>query len=146
MRIITIAIISFLMLVIASQTASAQRFTAQLFVEQNIMGNQKGIQIGTSLFHYARVAYFYQASHKVSFEKDSNNYAFTGLNISIPIKRCEDISFWAGMKTGIVNDQFLIATPQLTTQIALVKHVNLLINTAYRAGHPAVGTALSLNF
>lgn len=144
-RIILISLASFLMMV-AAKSASAQTFSATAFVEQNITGVQKGAEISTQAFSKIRVAYFFQATEKISFEENANNYPFHGLSVNMPIKNCSGISVWAGVKTGFVNGDFLIVTPQITTEIAIVNHVNLKIMTGYRAGHAAIGSGLSLSF
>lgn len=141
-KVLLIAAISFLMIE-ASKSVSAQKLAGTAYMEQNIMGLQKGIQLSTSIWDKARVAYFFQATSKFSLETSGQNYPFHGINISLPVSNCGNLKLWASLKTGLVNGKYLITTPQINTELTVLKHVNLGVTTGYRAGHAAVGTSIS---
>ena len=138
-----ITLLTFLMMVMA-KTGTAQTVSITPFVEQNIMGVQKGLEVSSRLMNKFDVGYFFQASNNVSFEQDQHNYPFHGLSMDFRVKSCGDLQFWAGLKTGIVNYKYLAAVPQVTTEINLIKWLSVGIQASYRAGHPALGTAISV--
>ncbi len=143
-QLILIALLSFLLLV-AGKKASAQHINFSLFVEQNIVGLQKGVLVSTEM-KKIRLGYFYQASEKISFEKDMYNYSLHGLHANFPIKSCDGLSLYGGIKAGLVNGSFLIITPQVTTEFSINNFINLGFSTSYRAGHAAMGALISIHY
>lgn len=144
LRILLIAALSFMLLVISTKATKAQSLGVAVFAEQNIMGLQKGAEVGYVTRNNLQVAYFFQATEQVTFEGSDSNYPFHGLSVSAPIKQCDGLIFSAGMKTGFVNGKYLIMTPQITTELKLFGPLALGITAGYRAGHPALGSKLSL--
>lgn len=144
LRVLLIALLSFLLMVLAVKNTTAQKLRASVYLEQNVMGVQKGAEVSTQLFKTARVAYFFQATNSISMESDLNNYPYHGMSVTLPVKRCDGLAFWAGIKTGLVNGQYFIATPQMTTEFKITRHIQLGLSAAYRAGHPALGSFVSI--
>lgn len=142
LKLLLICLITLLLLI--ANTTQAQVLEASVTVEQNIMGFQKGIAINAAVFKNIRLGYFYQATERLSFENDANNYPFHGLSASLPIKRCEGLAVWGGLKSGFVNGNYLIVTPEIVTSFQLSKIFGLGLSMSYRAGHPALGSRITL--
>ncbi len=138
-----ITLFTFLLMALA-KTSSAQVIGVTPFIEQNIMGVQKGLEVSSRIKDKFDVGYFFQATNNVSFEQDQRNYPFHGLSMDVRIKSCGDLQFWTGLKTGFVNGKYLAAVPQVTTEISLIKWLSVGIQASYRAGHPALGSAISI--
>lgn len=143
-RILLITALSFLLLVLSAKMAKSQSLGISAFAEQNIMGFQKGVEAGFVAHNKMQIAYFFQATERFAFEGDDSNYPFHGLSFTTPIKQCDGLIFSAGMKTGFVNGKYLIMTPQVVTELRLFGPLALGFTAAYRAGHPAIGSKLSL--
>lgn len=138
--------ISILFVLLASglNTAQSQSLGISVFAEQNIMGFQKGIEIGYVACNNLQISYFFQATKRIDFEGDDSNYPFHGLSFTAPIRQSEDLIFSAGVKTGFVNGKYLIMTPLIVTELKLFGPLSLGFTAAYRAGHPALGSKLSV--
>ncbi len=139
------ALITILLIALSISDANAQKLQATTYLEKNIMGTQKGVQVSASIYKNVKVSYFFQATEKFSLEKDGQNYPFHGLNFLVPVSNCGNIQIWASLRTGLVNGKYLIATPQVNTEIKIAKHFSMGISTGYRAGQASAGTFLSFN-
>lgn len=144
LRILMITTLSFLLLFIGVQTAKSQSLGVSAFLENNIVGLQKGVEIGYVSRNNLKIAYFFQATEKISFEDNAYNYPFHGISLLAPIKQCDGLIFSAGMKTGFVNGKYLIMTPQVETELKLFGPLALGFTAGYRAGHAAIGSKLSV--
>lgn len=141
-KLFLITVLTFMLLVLGTK-ASAQRIHFIGFVEQNIIAVQKGVSITSAVGDRIQVGYFFQATHQLSFEQKQSNYPFHGLDLQFRVKNCNSLTLWGGLKTGLVNGQYLAVVPQLNTQVSLTRWLGLGINASYRAGHPALGTSVS---
>lgn len=137
---LTLALI-FAALLIQVRPASGQQLVAAAFAERNIMGFQKGMEVGYATRHAIQLTYFYQTTREITFENGSS-YAFHGLSLNVPVKRFDRVDFLAGAKAGLVNGHFLAASPQLTTQVKLGKHLKAGAVVGYRAGYATLGSKL----
>lgn len=123
----------------------AQEVEASAYVEQNVYAFQKGLEVGFVTGRYLKVSYFFQGKDVKGIGELGKNHMFHGLGVQIPVKRCDGIMVSAGMKAGFVNNQYIIVTPQVTTEIRIMGPVHLAVTAGYRAGHPTIGSKLSIH-
>ncbi|MEQ8473528.1 MAG: hypothetical protein RIC35_20190 [Marinoscillum sp.] len=122
----------------------AQGGEAVTYVQETAMGLQKGYELRYVTRKGFGLGGFVQSSNNFSYESGKDNYPFVGTSIQIPISTCGKIQFCGELKTGLVNNRFLIATPELTTRYTLMKHVKLAISAGIRAQEAAVSAKLIL--
>ena len=82
-------------------------------MRKNIVGLQKGVEVGFVTNRNFKSTYFYQATQKFSFGENVRNYPFHGLNLQFPIKQCDGIVFSGSLRTGIVNNRYFMVTPSV---------------------------------
>jgi hypothetical protein len=109
------------------------------------VGLQKGASLGMETRFGLQTSIFYQASEKISFEEDANNYPFAGLEVSYKLVNCGSLSLEPGLRTGIVNAKFLVVSPQVTTRLHLNHWLSSGFTMTYRAGQPAIGTSIRIH-
>ena len=68
---------------------------------------------------------------------------FYGAAIQAPIAKSEKIDFFATVRVGFVNQNFLVALPGLETRIKTWRYLSTIFSMGYRVGYPSVGLKLS---
>ncbi|MFZ9045476.1 MAG: hypothetical protein ACO2ZZ_06400 [Cyclobacteriaceae bacterium] len=125
--------------------AKAQQIYGSVFAQNTIAGLQQGTEIGYTGSKNFGVGVFFQSTEVMSLERSIENYPFYGVSLQVPIKaNCNGLSFVAQARTGLVNHEFIVVTPQLETQLDVNQFIKLGLNMSYRAGHSAIGARLVL--
>lgn len=124
---------------LASGIAMGQHIEASVYGEKNIVGFQKGAEVGFVTNRNFKSTYFYQATQKVSFGENTRNYPFHGVNLQFPIKQCDGLIFSGSVRTGFVNNKYLIITPQVSTEFRIKGPLSMAVTAGYRAGQAAMG-------
>lgn len=144
-----IKLISWFIIVIAFailNEAKAQQVYGSVFAQNTIAGLQQGTEIGYTGSKNFGVGVFFQSTEVMSLERSIQNYPFYGLSVQVPIKaNCNGLSFVARARTGLVNHEFVVITPQLETQLDINKFLKVGLNMSYRAGHSAIGARLIMS-
>lgn len=139
--IFTIAIL--FIVALAANPAAAQHLEVQAYAQETIIGLQKGYSIRKVTKKGIKMGVFHQSTQSFSFNDQANNYPFTGTEISYPLTNCGKIKLYANLKTGILNNQFIVAIPEIESEIAINKVLRAGIASSIRAGEAAI--ALKLN-
>lgn len=124
----------------------AQHAYGSVFIQNTIAGLQQGTEIGFLTQKQFAVGAFFQSTEILNVEKSVHNYPYYGVTLQAPIKTsCNGVSFLAQVKTGVVNNEFIVVTPQLETQLDITSFLKVGFNMGYRAGHSAIGARVILN-
>ena len=113
-----------------------------LGVQKNVMDIQYTYDLTFRYKNFLGLGVFGQSSQYISFEEKENNYPIIGLDISLPLKTCEELRILAHLKGGLVNNQFFIITPELETRLKLIKHIYLSTSIGIRRNQEAIGGKL----
>lgn len=145
-RNLTLIIFLFVMFIVAlARPGQAQNLEFSTMAQQTVMGLQKGYAVAFRTKSGWGVGSFFQSTNHLSFEQSADNYPFYGVDISAPLKTCGDLQLLAHVKTGLVNQDFLIATPELETRYKINPFLKIAIGAGYRSQQAAISATLILN-
>lgn len=139
-----ISTLQLLLLMLIVLDTKAQVVEISTFTQSTIMGLQKGVEIGVFSKGGLGFSTFYQSTEVFSFETGANNYPYYGFAANVPVKQCSGLSFHAQLRGGVVNQEFIIVTPQVETRLDINHWITGAITAGYRAGQPAVGAKIIL--
>lgn len=139
-----LAILLVLFFMALAQISHAQKLEISTMVQQTVRGLQKGLQVDYRTNSGWGAGVFFQASNRWSLEESTSNYPFYGIDVSAPIKTCGDLQLLAHVKAGLVNQNFLIATPELETRFRITKFLILGLGAGYRSRQAALSAKLIL--
>ena len=134
-----------LFLIACSIRSKGQGVEISSKVQQTVMGLQTGHSLEFRTADGYGIGSFYQSTNYMSFEQSATNYPFYGLSLSAPLTRCGNVQVLGQLLTGVVNQKFLIATPEIETRIVLTKFIQLGIGAGYRSRQAAVSARLIIN-
>lgn len=140
--IFTISIL-FITLLVSNQS-EAQHLEAQAYVQETIIGMQKGYSIKKVTKKGVKMGVFHQSTQSFSFNDQANNYPFSGAELAYPITQCGKVKLYANLKTGIVNNQFIVAIPEIESEIAINQYLTAGIASSVRAGEAAIAFKLNV--
>lgn len=137
-----IAAILILILLAFSVSARSQGLEITSRAQQTIMGMQTGHGIEYRSSKGFGVGGFYQSTNYMSFEQSVTNYPFYGLDLSAPLVKCGNVQVLAHVMTGMVNQKFLIVTPEVETRMTITGFLKLGVGAGYRSRQAAVSARL----
>lgn len=141
-----VAWISIVIFLILSSNASAQTPFVGAYTQKTIAGLQQGAEIGFSSAHQFGLGVYFQSTEWWNLESGIHNYPYYGLFAEIPIKQdCEGLSVLLRANAGLADNQFVVVTPAIITQVKLTDWLNLRFNMSMRAGHAAIGSSVLFN-
>jgi len=122
---------------ILSTIVSAQDIVISGGAEITVGGNQ----FGGAVMYETKKAWgagpFYQAGiSRHGAEKGLKN-PFYGVALQAPIIISKRISFFATVRTGLVNAKFLVIVPSLDTRIDLTPKTGFSVGAGLRSGYPS---------
>ena len=138
---ITITLLFFASLSIAI----AQKISTQTFVQQTVMGLQKGYGLRAQTNKGWGVGVLFQSNGKLSLENSEGNYPFIGLETLIPLTKCGNVSFFLTPKVGFVNTNYFVIIPEVETSIKINKRFSTAITAGMRSRESSVGAKLIIN-
>ena len=117
-----------------------------LGAQKNVMDIQYNYDLTFRYKNFFGLGVFGQSSKYMSFEQENNNYPIIGLDMSMPVKTCEELRVLVHLKGGLVNNQFIIVTPELETRLKLFKHIHLSTSIGIRRNQAAIAGKLLITF
>lgn len=131
------ALIIILLALIGSR-ANGQSLLTAAYAEYTVSGVQYG---GTATWATERqwgAGIFYQSSLRTT--ENSNIKEYYGLMLQVPIVRTSQLLLTGTLRSGIVNDQFLVVVPGLETRMELGKKIAVAFGMSVRMNYPAVSS------
>lgn len=144
---LNINLIAFLILMFLlsfARQSKGQNLEFSTMVQQTTMGLQSGYSVEYRTALGPAIGAFYQSTNHLSFETTPENYPFYGVDLSTPVKRCGDLELLAHLRVGLVNQNFLIATPELETRLSIFDFLKVGLGAGYRSRQAAVSAKLIL--
>ncbi len=132
-----IVIILFFVMAGVTQGRS-QGIQAETYVQLSAIGTQPGVALRWVNQKGWGLGGFYQSNKAFDFEGRLSNRSFSGLDFVVPIITCEKLALSGSLKAGFVNNQFLVVTPEINTQVSIARSWSLALGAGYRVGQPAV--------
>jgi hypothetical protein len=125
-----------------STFVSAQDIVISAGAEKTVAGTQYG---ATMMYETKKVwgaGPFYQTSFaRDNGEKKLKN-PFYGIAIQAPLARSERISLIAAIRTGLINEKFLVVVPSLETRIKMTSKAGVSVGAGLRSGFPSIAAKL----
>ena len=133
----TTLILSYLFICTASVMGQAILIGVQ--TEITVAGYQYG---GSMLHETARkwgYGVFYQTSLSKSYE-EANKKLLYGIQLQAPLAKSERIKFFATLKGGLANKQFVVVIPGLETHISIRNRLGFAFGMSMRMSYPAISS------
>ena len=134
-----------LILLFGSTFMFGQNISGQAFVEQTVMGFQKGYGLRFQTAKGLGVGILFQSNGKLSNESSGSNYPFYGIETIVPLAKCNNMRFFLSPKLGFVNKNFLVLIPQVETEIKLTKNLSLGVTAGLRARESSTGAKVIIH-
>lgn len=134
-----------ILIAIVQLTASSQSLTGQAFLQQTVMGTQKGFGLRIQNQKGWGLGLIHQSTLKSSKESLGERYPFYGIEAVVPLTKCGNMRFFFTPKTGIVNEQFFILIPEVETEIKITDTFSAGITAGIRARQSATGIKLLIH-
>ncbi len=130
-------LIIFLLALIGSK-ANGQRLLTAAYAEYTVAGVQYGGMATWATERQWGAGIFYQSSLQTT--ENSNIKKYYGLMLQVPIVRASKLLLTGTLRSGIVNDQFLVIVPGLETKVDLGKKIAVAFGMSVRMNYPAVSS------
>lgn len=127
------------------RVAQAQRVSAQSFIQQTVMGLQKGYGMRVQANSGWGVGILFQSNGKLSLENGKGNYPFYGVEALIPLTKCGNIKLFFSPKIGFANTNFLVIIPEVETEIEISSRFSAGITAGMRSRESSAGLKLIIN-
>jgi hypothetical protein len=114
----------------------SQKLLTSTYAEYTVTGVQYGGAATYATDRQWGVGIFYQSSLRVT--ESYNKYY--GILLQVPIVRTPQLLLTGTLRTGIVNDQFLVIVPGLETRIELNKKIAVAFGMSVRMNYPAISS------
>jgi hypothetical protein len=107
-----------------------------------------GYEYGSSLTYRVKPLFafggFYQASIGRESERMTVNNPFYGILVSAPLRKCDQMNFYANTRIGLVNQNFMVIVPGIETEIQIFKTISLGIGMSMRKGFLSANTNIKM--
>jgi hypothetical protein len=123
-------------------SGSAQTLSGQAYLQNTIMGLQKGIGLRIQTNKGLGLGMVFQSNLNSKREGLNEDYAFYGIETIIPLTKCGNMRFFLTPKTGFVSEDFFVLIPEVETEIRITKTFSAAITAGIRARESATGIKL----
>ena len=124
--------------------ANAQGVYARIGGESTVAGLRYGGSIGYVAKSKFQTGIFYQQSVSASEFSGAIPANFTGLEISVPLVKCEKLYVSGHLRGGIANKMFIVVIPGFRTSVVITPRFEAGAGMHWRYNRPA--HELSLQF
>lgn len=125
----------------------AQNLKSKLYmsaiIEKTILEKQAGGGIYLQLPSLWRIGGFYQTTFDNKVEGTTGG-TFWGALLAVPLVKAKKMNFYFNARAGLVDNIFFVATPGVTTEIKISRHLGVDIGMSLRKGYLSANT--NLNF
>ncbi len=122
-----------------------QTFSGQMFVQQTVMGLQKGYGLRYQAYEGLGIGILFQSNGKISSDPTGNPFPFYGMEAIIPLAKYDNLSFFLTPKVGFVNKYFFVLIPEAETAIKIFKDLSVGITAGIRARQSSAGAKVILH-
>lgn len=129
-----------IILVLTIMEANAQKLVMQTGVEKTVAGFEYGAFLSYETKRMWALGTFYQTG--LTRNNPEGNFVpknnFYGMMIQAPIAKSERLAFLANVRTGFVNEKFLVIVPSVETLVHISSRIGVTIGTGLRMGYPSL--------
>ena len=123
-------------------SCSAQTITGQTYLQNTIMGLQRGIGLRVQTDKGLGLGMVYQTNLNRKSEGLNEDYAFYGIETIIPLTKCGNMRFFFTPKAGFVSEDFFVLIPEVETEIKITNTFSAAITAGIRARESSTGIKL----
>ncbi|WP_425390703.1 hypothetical protein [Ekhidna sp.] len=135
-------IIISVLLIGAKFSATAQTLTGNAFLQNTVMGLQKGFGLRAQTEKGLGLGMIFQSNLKSTKEGLDEKYPFYGVETVIPVTKCGNMRLFLTPKAGFVNEDYFILIPEVETEIRITDMFSAAITAGIRARESATGVKL----
>ncbi len=119
---------------------NAQNLVLQLGAEKTVSVNQLGIVAGLELKKQWALGGFYQTDWKQTATEGTQTFSstFYGFYLQAPLARTEKLGLFATLRTGLVENRFVVVVPSLETRYYITPRAGAALGSSIRMGHPSL--------
>ncbi len=135
----TLLIVLFSILV---KVSFSQDMVVAAGAEKTVNGNQYG---GSVMYENRKLwgaGVYYQTGITPDNGEGYLKNPFYGIALQGPIASSQRITFFGVLRTGIVNEKFLVVVPSLETRILITRKAGATIGAGLRSGYPSLSAKL----
>jgi hypothetical protein len=129
-----------ILLNVMTMLAHAQNLVLQIGAEKTVASNQIGIVSGLELKKQWALGGFYQTELRQTVTEGTQaiNSTFYGFYLQAPLARTEKLGLFATLRTGLVENRFVVVVPSLETRYYITPRAGAAFGSSIRMGHPSL--------
>jgi hypothetical protein len=118
----------------------SQGLVVQLGAEKTVAGTQLSFASGMENKKQWSVGGFYQVDARALTQEGytPSRQSLYGVFLQVPVARCEKLALFANLRTGLVDNKFLVVIPSVETRYSISPRTGFGIGSGIRMGHPSV--------
>jgi len=132
----------FILMIAAQFTGSVQTLSGQAYLQNTVMGVQKGFGLRMQTNKGLGIGLVHQSNLKSTMEGVDEKYPFYGIEAIVPLTKCGNMQFFLTPKAGFVNEDFFVLIPEVETEIKITERFSAAITAGIRARESATGIKL----
>jgi hypothetical protein len=132
-----------LCLLFTSLIAGGQNLVVSVQAESTVAGPQYGPTVMYESKNAFGIGAFFQQNALPSRETGQIS-SFYGSHLQVPLVRDSKILFFAVLRGGIANKQFVVIVPGVETRLNVTKRLATGLSASMRMGYPALSARLIL--
>lgn len=127
-----------IILLVSATAIQAQTLVLSTGVEKTVANIESQFMMGYQSKKQWTIGTFYQNSlNTLTNESNRSQSYWYGVFTTLSIAKSEKISFYALLRTGLRDEQFIVIVPSLETKIEVAKWFSVGVASSYRQGYPA---------
>ncbi len=129
-----------LILILHINNAIGQNAIASVGLERTVAGTESQFAMGYENKKEWSLGVFYQTKITLKpfeMQKANSSASWYGIYLSAPLVRFTKISLYAQMRTGLVENQFIVFVPSLETKVRLTQRFSVTVGSSFRHTYPA---------
>ncbi len=129
-----------LILMICLEEVRGQHLTASCGLERTVSATESQFTLGYETRRQWAIGTFYQTAITMKpfkIENGNNDASWYGFYLNAPLVRSQKISFYAQLRTGLVDTKFVVFVPSLETKMQLMKGLSATVGGSFRHTYPA---------
>lgn len=120
----------------------AQNMVVQTQSEYTVGGLQHGASLQYETASQWGLGVFYQTELEIREEAYDPGSTFLGVLLQAPLAKTQRLSFFALLRTGLVNDRFVAVVPGLETRVHISHRFGTAFGMGMRMGYPSLSGKL----
>ncbi len=118
----------------------AQHLNLSCGLETTIAGTESQFMLGYENKKQWSAGSFYQAKMMMkpfTIESSNTSTSWYGIYLNAPMIRTQKVSVYAQLRTGLVDQKFIVLVPSLETKMKLTKSISATVGSSFRHTYPA---------